>query len=716
MKKNYLILAAIIASIGLASCSNEEYVGEFEGGTTGERAITFNLLTPAMTRPEISGSAAATALNNQFIIWGEKNEVNTGDGKNVTTDPGASGRDGDLVFENYIVRWTDNSAFTTTSNTKNWEYVGYKFNDTSADPSTANYVTNITPNTKPAEGEPIVQTIKYWDFNASSYTFTAVSALPADISGNKVKITKITHGDNVYEKGYNIELKSGASLDKIFISDRNNITSDGAGTDRTAVNKYGGNVTMKFRNFMSKIRFGVYETIPGYKVKITKVYYNSTYSTTNFGVDGTFLVAGDNTAYTVSYYSADNKATVAVKSGTTPDNQPYFQTAPVPSGDVTVTVPILTVDNIGETATTATYNKSETVTATSTVDNKAYTTVLPFPTNTTSIKVKMDLQLISEDTNETINMTEATAEIPAAYCQWLPNYAYTYILKINDNTDGHMGSFVGLYPITFDAVEVTDENGKAEYITTVSEPSITTLGVKGTAYSVDQNEYASGTNVYATVVDNHAVVALTKSSNIWLYTVTGTGITEATVAERLIEAPTMNAAQITLANAKTNPTDVTTANLTIQNTVPMEDNVANNKTVGTNMVATFTTAATTKYAIVYQKSDGAPTYVWGTGSTYADQDALTAAKTAAVDGKLYTDDQCTSEANYTWSSAETVYYTANVAKYASDGDFTAAGQVFAAPGSVATPAASRADENTPYYKPIKVKSKGTVVVKVVNCP
>ena len=136
-----------------------------------------------------------------------------------------------------------------------------------------------------------------------------------------------------------------------------------------------------------------------------------------------------------------------------------------------------------------------------------------------------------------------------------------------------------------------------------------------------------------------------------------------------------------------------------------------------NKAAKFTTASSTKYALVYQKDGATPTYVWGTGSTCEDQAALDALKGASVDGKLYTDDQCTSEvASYIWADNVTVYYTANAAKYATDGDFTNAGNVYTAPGSVATPAASRADGNTLYYKPIEVKTMGTVVVKIVTCP
>lgn len=500
MKKYYLLATALAAMV---SCTSNDYVGDNNlQEANGQAAISFNMNTPAVTRAaDRTGSDAATDLNNQFIVWGEKNEAGDGTAADAAN----------LVFKNYIVRYTASTAYTTTSNTKDWEYVGYKFDDSNASPSTENYSTNIDPNTK--TGDDIVeQTIKYWDFGANSYTFTAVSALPADITAGNVTFKKNTSGTSDYNKGYEIEVKTDASLDNIFVADRN-VINQGSGTDRNATNAYGGNATMKFRNFMSKIRFGIYENIPGYKVKITKVYYNSTNSTTNFGVDGKFLTAGDNTKFTVTYENPSNKALVDVKSGTTPNSTTYFETAPaneVTSGTPSpqIIVPILSANNIGTTPTTATFDKTEKVTSPASEKAGVYTTILPFSSNDTNIKLHIDYKLISEDTNEEINITGKTAEIPAEYCKWKSNYAYSYLFKITDND---------LYPITFDAVEVVDENGLAEYITTVTQPSITTFGVvldndnkfKNYVTGKDDYQLPEGTDkldIYATFLQGSTVL------------------------------------------------------------------------------------------------------------------------------------------------------------------------------------------------------------------
>jgi hypothetical protein len=474
MKKYYLLATALAA---LVSCSENEFIGDNNlGEANGQAPISFDLNTPAVTRAaDKTGSDAAADLNYQFIVWGEKNEADNG------TAAGAT----DLVFKNYQVNYTASTAYTTTSNTKNWEYVGFTHSNTA---TTDDYQTNIQPSLS------VAQTIKYWDFGASKYTFTAVSALPADISTGKVTFTKNTTGASFsdFNKGYEIEVKTGAALDNIFVADRN-VSNQGTCTDRTAMNAYGGNATMKFRNFMSKIRFGIYETIPGYKVKITKVHYNNADQTTKFGVDGKFLTVGDgsstHTKFTVTYENPSNKAIVDVQSGAVTTG--YFETAPadeVTSGTPSpqIIVPILSADNIGTTPTTATFDKTEKVTSPESEKAGVYTTILPFTTNDTNIKLQIDYKLISEDTNEEISITGKTAEVPKEYCRWKSNYAYSYLFKITDSD---------LYPITFDAVEVVDENGLAEYITTVTQPSITTFGVVLNSSSEFQN-YVTGKNDY----------------------------------------------------------------------------------------------------------------------------------------------------------------------------------------------------------------------------
>jgi hypothetical protein len=595
MKKK--LLFAAIALTAMASCTEDSFVGEQSqqeaNGTEG--AISFNLNTAGVTRANKEGSDAATDLGNYFLIYGEKGET--------SKDKYSAGN---LVFPNYTVHYTANTAYTTTSNTKNWEYVGV------TPISTSNVKMYDKSETTDVTADP--QTIKYWDYGAASYTFTAVSAKKEDIENGRVVIQKNTVGTtDEYDKGYTITLaKSGSepsytypTVNKLFLADRKVITKS-TGTDRDATNAYGGNVTMQFRNFVSQIRAGVYETIPGYDITAISFYVNTTggsptqtqlaqvssvnafgavcpnISTTNY--EGTL---------TVTYY---NSGAVV--------NQPKVTATGTPAtnlilGTYMSTISDATDKQLGKTATAPTWDQS----------GGAFTEVMPQIENADNLKLKCNYTLWNKVTKETITVESATAEVPAQYLQWKPNYKYTYLFKISDNTNGSSGTPgadpAGLYPITFDAVEVVAEDGKAEYITTVSEPSITTFGVKDGKYSVGQAEYATGTDIYATIVQSNAVVSPTDKYSV--YTVTD-GATEAQVAEAIAEKAIRNVTPSITCTAYT-------TNVSVVTTVPGEDGV--DKTV-TGAIKMQSPAANT-YAVSYKATAGSATATtedYDPGKTY----------------------------------------------------------------------------------------------------
>ncbi len=547
MKKiNYFIFAA--AAMTIAGCANDEFTGN-GAQPTGNTPIAFNMQTGAQTRTTESGENAATKLGKEFIVWGEKNETS-----------GTEAAAKDKVFENYRVQWTQNTAGTTLSNTKDWEYVGIK-------PYKSDYVSPSI-----YQDANTVQTIKYWDMGATSYTFTAVSANSDDISNGKVKITKITSGTNATDKGYTIELKDGATPGSIYVSDRKVITAPTGTITPGAEDTYGGFAKLVFRNFQTKIRFAMYETIPGYKVKVNSVGYNSTTSTSNFGVDGDFVTAGAGTKYKVTY-DANNKAVVALDGTSgTPSKATWLQAG----GN------ILTADALGTASTSPTYDQSD----------KSYTAIQPNPSNATNMKFTISYTLISEDTQEEIKVENKTAEVPAAYCQWKNNYAYTYIFKITDSS-------AELYPITFDAVVETDEIGNQETITTVTEPSITTFAVTSTgAVVTGKNEYGANDVIYASVVKGNAT-ATDLSTNTKLYTVetsdkTNFPITEASVAHSI----KLKAASGTDAHISVNEVTLSADNFVTE--VPAEDGNGNTRSL---KALKWTAESNKVYAVEYKYTD-----------------------------------------------------------------------------------------------------------------
>lgn len=542
MKKN-ILLATALAITTLAGCTDDSFVGDQKlVEANGNGAISFNLTTPAITRGDKTGSYAADDLGGQFIVYGEKNETSY----NAPSD-------GNYVFPNYQVNWVSSSAYTTTSNTKNWEYVGYTH--------TENYQNNIK--TKDGESAAVnaldaAQTIKYWDYSASSYTFTAVSAADhltegkTDIEKGFITIQKNTSSNATsgqYGKGYTIGVTADADLSTLFLSDRT-VINPSANTNRDAENSYGGNVTLRFRNVLSHVRVGIYETINGYYINHIKFYqFNANdgklsieAKTTGGSPESCFGAKCKNIKG--SGYAGTLTVTYGL-SGSAIENQPIVTATGTPNNN------LLLGTNINTSVTSSPYMKTTAAEPSWDTEDGAYTAVMPQINNSDNLQLKCDYTLYNDKTGETIDVIGATAEVPYKYLQWKPNYKYTYLFKISDNTNGSTGEgVVGLYPITFDAVETIAADGQAEYITTVSEPTITTFGAiynttdsKYTAYQTGKNEYQAQTgnnrlDIFATFVEGSTVATPELGTNVNVYKVTTPDattypITEASVAEAL---------------------------------------------------------------------------------------------------------------------------------------------------------------------------------------
>ena len=582
MKKNYLCLA--VAVMVMAGCANEELIGDAPTTLGKNQPIAFNMNMPAVTRggSQTTGKDAATALGQEFIVWGEKNEE---DKKATTAD--------NLVFKNYRVQYNENSANTTTSNTVGWDYVGI------APYAKVNSENVVSPNILSDDNANIKQTIKYWDLG-KTYTFTAVSALKTDITYSKVKITK-TEGSTELDsknKGYTIVLTKGADATKIFVADRkDNVKYE---TTATSVNA----VQMAFRNFQSKMRIGFYETVPGYDVQVTGVKYNSKqdYQTT-FGVDGQFVQVptgtgtDDKLTYAITY-DTNNKPVVTVTTGGNTATAPYKEFGSY----------VFNKD-LGKTANTSVvYDK----------EYGAYTAILPNTGNQTSMSFTVSYKLISVDTKEVINVADKKVTVPAAYCQWKPNFAYTYLFKISDQS-------TGLFPITFDAVVEADEVSKQETITEAGDPSITTFATATsdgkTTVVTGKDEYESG-NVIYTVTDKDDGMT---STNTKLYTVTASTVAGSTgaVAPEITEASVANCLTNGKKNDENSPTTWTATDInsgvltvtavTINNSgnttpvfvaqVPSEDGNGNRTINALKWSATGSSTSVTYYAVEYTYSD-----------------------------------------------------------------------------------------------------------------
>lgn len=564
----YLIIAA--SALALAGCSSDDFLGDGSGNGQNSAAIQFGGGTTKTHRATSNSVYKIENLTaNGFWVYGTKHSA--AEDKTATYDQ--------AVYTNYYLNYTKNSANNTQSNTAGWEYVGV---------DNKKYRNNVTPKVDAD------QTIKYWDYSAKAYTFYAATAKPSDVQEGKVTINKITADEagSVYTKGYEVTLKNGASWDELYFADRK-VISKSTDAEHGKHDVYGGEVNFTFRNALTKVRVAMYETVPGYSVTIDKFYYTkkgettqTTEATDKFTADASntpLVTSKEGVTYKVVYYSDTDADGQLV-------NQPRM--LPNKTGDGATK----TVLELGDGTNLKADTKLSEFINTPTYDTKdgKYTLFMPQADNNTTLNLKVDYTLTSLDgSDEKIQVTGATATIPAKYLCWRPNYAYTYIFKISDNTNGSTGGTgdpAGLYPITFDASVVETETGNVEYNSAMGTATITTFAVKGNLYQHDKADYENGSDLYATVVDKDKNTVTLDATNTKVYKLTADGVAEKNLSEALVAN--------CVANNKTGYYDVVeTAKYSFESIVPAEDGQTIN--LGTAKALKIAGVEADKYVIEY---------------------------------------------------------------------------------------------------------------------
>lgn len=566
--KKYIFLAA--SALPLASCTSEDFLGNIPGNVqSNTSAINFDGGTGKISRATTqTGATAAQTLGKSYVVYGYK----TAKDNSTTT-----------VFDHYTINW-NNLAGKTESNTCGWEYVGEKTNSLSG------------------LGGDKDQTIKYWDYSASQYDFVAFSfgeAIQGEGEG-KVKATEVTTTPKL---SYTL---TGAVKDlaNCFIADRITAKPNLETTNKKAnlLVGYKDDVQFNFRSLSTKVTMGIYETIPGYSVKDVVFYSN-----------GTTALSGENnkpTLYAANATIPSGKGTISVTFPTTNESNTDYNKAHVKFDVATGSENSSSI----QFGTLSTVNKEKNektesgfigrdITTFSTPKKgdgttKDYNIVIPAEVGALTLKVDYTLESI-DGSGETIKVTGATAVVPEKYTNWEPNFAYTYIFKISDKTNGSTGGSTdpaGLYPITFDAIVTETETGKQETITTVDKNSITTYA-KGEI----NNEYKTSDNIYVSV-NNTTELHINsgeddaKTTNVKLYkaTVTGTQtITEATVAHCLKSGEDVEGGGKKLTNGESNVLTVTPATgLSIVSEIAADDAVDGNAISGNFAKFTPDTAGT----------------------------------------------------------------------------------------------------------------------------
>lgn len=566
--KKYIFLAA--SALTLASCTSDDFLGNTPGNVqSNTSAINFDGGTGKISRATTqTGATAAQTLGKSYVVYGYK----TAKDNSTTT-----------VFDHYTINW-NNLAGKTESNTCGWEYVGEKTNSLSG------------------LGGDKDQTIKYWDYSASQYDFVAFSfgeAIQGEGEG-KVKATEVTTTPKL---SYTL---TGAVKDlaNCFIADRITAKPNLETTNKKAnlLVGYKDDVQFNFRSLSTKVTMGIYETIPGYSVKDVVFYSN-----------GTTALSGENnkpTLYAANATIPSGKGTISVTFPTTNEsNTDYnkahvkFDVATGSENSSSIQFGTLSTVNKEKNEKTESGFIGRNITTFSTPKKgdgttKDYNFVIPAEVGDLTLKVDYTLESI-DGSGETIKVTGATAVVPEKYTNWEPNFAYTYIFKISDKTNGSTGGSTdpaGLYPITFDAIVTETETGKQETITTVDKNSITTYakGEINNEYKTSDNIYVSVNNTTELHINSGANDAKTTNVKLYKATVTGTQtITEATVAHCLKSGEDVEGGGKKLTNGESNVLTVTPATgLSIVSEIAADDAVDGNAISGNFAKFTPDTAGT----------------------------------------------------------------------------------------------------------------------------
>lgn len=504
MNKFFIAAASALA---LASCSSDDFLGEIQGneqnGTTS--AINFGGDTGKITRATSTDKTAAELLENNFVVVGFKGSK---------TD---AANNENYAFDHYNVNFKDGSAFSTESNRAGWEYVNQDMKVKGTEPYA------------PLAQSASQQTIKYWDHSCASYDFIAFSMGKKDAAS---KYATPTHVDkaNLATAAYTLSGNVN-TLSECYISDMKTVTEPNY--NKTPV-------SMSFRHLASKVRMALFEIVPGYVISDVK-FYDATSTTATANPEGT-LIGNFNNSGTLTVYFP--------KTGTVNAEDKDYNKAHVRFTKSTTAgeVGVLNFKKFGAVKygnqaegtipEGSTYLSQNAAKPSYCGADDYYQNVLPSEGAPSAITLRIDYKLTSVDgSNETINVKGATATVPAEYTEWKSGYAYTYIFKISQDTNGSTGgNSTGLTAISFDAVVVDDEaNGLQETITTISDNSFTTYGYKDNKVTTNGNEYVNGTDIYATVYSAGATVAPQKLYTVTLEDGATQTINEASVANALVK-------------------------------------------------------------------------------------------------------------------------------------------------------------------------------------
>ena len=427
--KKFAIATASLAL--LASCSSDTELTGKQEIETKANAIGFEVLNRngIITKAGEGRANLHESGHYNFGVFAYKN--NDSDGQEIMKNY-LVGYNGANVTGLCVGYFMDNVQ--TTLNTSNWAYeklgstdYTYEGTDGYYKKSDTFYMSNVAN-----------QYLKYWDKSSQSVEFYAYApyingdaTATIDYSSKTITIP--------IEDGYDDESKH----EYMFAY---NIVNNG---------EYGHEVQLNFKRISARLNIKFYEDVKGYKVDILNLMEND-----NSGVAAApakAVVGSDNTT-TYEYGTLYHKGGAEIDFS---DTNPLLTV----TGNPAETFNRDAQDHIKFAIPTETLTEEKTDAKASATD---YYVIPANDDNTkTGLTFHVTYKLTSEDTGETIIVRNATVHVKYDYCQWQPNYVYTYIFRITKSSTGSTGSTVidpsdpsvgeqALYPIIFDDCTVED--------------------------------------------------------------------------------------------------------------------------------------------------------------------------------------------------------------------------------------------------------------------
>ena len=337
---------------------------------------------------ETSVTRAGTQLSDKvtnFNVWGYKEK---------------SG-DTQKVFPGYVVNWQTESVASTSTNTNGWDYVGQE------------------------KSGGMEQSIKYWDWDATSYRFFAVTNWDSESAGPyaacKTYGADGTYGPSDTYKSYNISMLADASPVMKTVDEKEVFDKEATDTKLAAApyfsrlwystgnptdypdKQFGKPVTLEFLQPYARVRFIFKYMYPREGIVLSGISFKPTTDFTAVEEDKVKIV---------------RKGTVTVIYPITgPETQEWFSMKP--DADKSTRLDAFTED----------FDPEDDTKVFTTCDNGWYTVLPNNEQGSYTLSVIINGQ---ED-------KPRTAVVPAEFMQWFPGYSYTYIFKITDEGGVEIG-------------------------------------------------------------------------------------------------------------------------------------------------------------------------------------------------------------------------------------------------------------------------------------